>query len=155
VGYLCSLEIDQLRGFIGEWFHFAQWRRGREGTFLRPARILRNAKPAPVEPGEPLCNQCINKRPDMIARFVGYAFSKVGDLIEEIIYAVLPVDEFPEVDAGRTQPKTMTGVTVEENGPFVKLLPEPDERAGYGFFTTLHRSASLFSLGIAHTEQHP
>ena len=143
-GCLIAAQIDQARGVIHEWLqrtHFTWEGAGRcFRVRLCLIRIFEMTGPGVVESCEPLRNQCINKYPDMISGFFGYAFSVAEDLLMEIIYAVLPVNELPEVDAGRTQPKTMTPVGVEENGPVVKFLPEHDVRVGYGFVSVLHRS---------------
>jgi hypothetical protein len=97
-------------------------------------------EPRIAAPGKPLPNQFINKHPDMLSRILGYVFGMVAELLKEFIYGVLPVEEFPYVDTGRAQAKTMTAVGVEENGPVVELLPEHDVRVGYGFFTVFHRT---------------
>jgi hypothetical protein len=60
------------------------------------------------------------------------------DMFKEGVEAVLPVKELPQVNAGRIQAETVTGIGVEENGPVVKLLPEHDVRVGYGFFAVFH-----------------
>ena len=111
----------------------------------------------PVRPriaarGEPLRNQCINKRVDMLSRFVRHPFVKAADLIKEFIYGVLPIKLFPQVSAGGVQAKTTetkTGIGVEENGPIVKLLPEHDYRVGYRFFIVLHANILLLPIPIA------
>ena len=76
----------------------------------------------------------------MIAGVLRYVVGIGACLSQESIEVVLPVKELPQVDAGRVQAKTMTGIGVEENGPVVKLLPKHDVRVGYGFFTVFQGS---------------
>jgi hypothetical protein len=102
-------------------------------------------KPRIAVPGEPLCDQCVNKRADMVSRLFMHPFVKAADLSKEFIYGVLPVKELPHADAGWVQAKTtktITGIGVEENGPVIKLLSEHDERVGLGSFVVFHCSDS-------------
>jgi hypothetical protein len=152
VRYLLTIEIDHLRGFIDEWFHLAHVPKGREGTFPRvqchSVAVVRKAKPGYVIPDEPLPNQCINKCPDVISGFLGYAVIVPAGLCKETIYGALPVKELPQVSAGGVQAKATTGIGVEENRPVVKLLAEHDERVGYGSAVVFHRSAITILLDL-------
>jgi hypothetical protein len=69
----------------------------------------------------------------MLSRVLGHVVGMVTDILKEIIDAVPPVEELPDEDTGGAQTETATGIGVEENGPVVKLLPEHDQRVGYGF----------------------
>ena len=62
---------------------------------------------------------------------------------------MLSVKELPEVDPGRVQAKTMTGIGVERDGPVVKLLPEYDEGIGYGSFIVCQGSILPFLIVVA------
>jgi hypothetical protein len=115
----------------------------RCSAIRRVTKAKLKSKRGAVEPGEALCDQFVNKCPNMLSGFIGYAFSRVADLLKEDIQSVLPVKELPQVDPGRIKAKTMTRIRVEENSPVVKLLPEHDHRVGYGFVTVFDRSASL------------
>jgi hypothetical protein len=77
----------------------------------------------------------INKGADVIAHVFGYAVSMLAQGLNQVIYRVLPVKALPHPYAGRAQAASLTGVGIEDDGPVVKLLPEHDERVGYGFFT--------------------
>jgi len=56
---------------------------------------VRKARKGVVEPGESLCDQCIDKCHEMISRVSWYAFGIVADLLNEGIQGVLPVQELP------------------------------------------------------------
>jgi hypothetical protein len=78
----------------------------------------------------------MNKHLHMHYRVLGYVFGTVAEFLNKFIYAVLPVKELPNVDAGGVQAKTTEtnrGIRVKQNGPVVKLLPEHDEGVSYGF----------------------
>jgi hypothetical protein len=62
----------------------------------------------------------------MITYALRYVISVRTDLLKECIERVLPIKEFPHIDTGRAQAKTVSRIRVEENGPVIKLLPEHD-----------------------------
>jgi hypothetical protein len=121
---LDAIQVHKVRGFIVEWFRLAPTPGGR-GKFSRPgctgSKINRGA-------GESVCNQHINKCPDVLADVMRHAFSMPAHLLNDGIHGMLSVKELPHEDAGGAQAKTMTGIRVEEHSPIVKLLPEQDVR---------------------------
>ena len=80
--------------------------------------------------GKPLRDQCIGKYPDMLSSVLGHAVGMAAQLLKKVIYGVLPVKEFPQIDAGRVEAKTSeakSGIGVEEHRPVVKFLTEYDQ----------------------------
>jgi hypothetical protein len=57
--------------------------------------MVKRAGSIALEPGQTVCNQCVNECPDMVACFLGYVFSMPADLLRESIDRVLPVKELP------------------------------------------------------------
>jgi len=126
-------EVNQLRRFIPEWLHPSQGPKGAGARFFRAA-------PTEVAPCEPLRSELINKYADLIYCFLRYVLSIDADVLKELIYGVLSVQELPHADAGGAQAKTSTAIGIEENCPVVKLLPEHDARVGYPFLIIFHGS---------------
>jgi hypothetical protein len=83
---------------------------------------------------------------EVLFRLFGYAEAVPAHNPEHLINRMLPVKEFPQVDAGRAQAETATGVRVKQNGPIVKLLPEYEVRIGYGFVAVFHHPEDLSNI---------
>jgi hypothetical protein len=81
--------------------------------------------------------QLLKECDEVVTRLLKYILSIPAQDREQIINGVLPIKEFPKVNARGAQAKTMTRSSVEEHCPVVKLLPEYNERVGYRFFTLL------------------
>ena len=77
--------------------------------------------------GEPVSDKSVNERVKVVERFLGHVLSMLTQDREHIIDRVLPVEELPEVDAGRVEAeasKSHSGIWVEEHGPIVEFLTE-------------------------------
>jgi hypothetical protein len=109
------------------------------------ARTLLQAPLTAVQRGKAFRNQCVNKSSDIIARVGGYVVTMGTELLKDSIYGVFPVHEFPQADTGGVEPKTVTGIRIEEHSPVVKLLPEQDEGIGYRLFIIVHQSIRVLS----------
>ncbi len=106
------------------------------GTFCR-------VPPTVVERGEVFRNECLNKCDDVISSFFRHAFVQAAHLIKQFIYGVLPIEQLPCPDAGGVQAETMTGITVKQNRPVVKLFPQYDPGVGYGFIIFVQGSTLI------------
>src|SRR5271157_426148 len=143
-GAICpcvSPEVDQPRGFIDELY--------RVRNVLRGACGAGSSKP-PVIPDlfgfvcrQSVLGKRLDKRDKVLPRFFGHIQGVLVKGHEHITDRMLPVKELPHVDAGGAQAKTTTGIDIEQNGPVVKLLPEHDQRVGYGLVTVFHGSTSV------------
>jgi hypothetical protein len=77
---------------------------------------------------------------------LGYILSIPAQSHEQVINRMLPVKEFPQINADGVQAKTTAGIGVEEDCPVVKLFPEHDERVGNWCFTAFHGRIPLRSI---------
>jgi hypothetical protein len=71
---------------------------------------------------------------------LGYILSIPAQSHEQVINRMLPVKEFPQINADGVQAKTTAGIGVEEDCPVVKLFPEHDERVAYRFVSVVQGS---------------
>ena len=109
-----------------------------------PIRTFRKARPITVEPSQPLLDQCSNKYPDMIFDVAGQTSSVVTDLIQDCIESTLAVQELPDKNTEGIEAHYDVLVRIEEQGPVVKLLPEPDRGVGYGFLIVWQGTTAPF-----------
>ena len=121
---------------------------------MRPICRGQGSEPGAVNTSEARPNQCVDKCPDVISGFLGYAVIVTAGIRNETVFHGLPIKELPQIDARRVQAIATTGIGVKENGPVIKFLPEDDERIPYGSVSVVHGSASRFPTVIAHTEAH-
>ena len=96
-----------------------------------------------------MMGELVNERDDVCVRLLRYIRGVPAQSRERLIHRVLPVKQLSQVDAGGAMVKTTTGIGIEENSPVVKLLPEHDERVGYGFFIVFHGGALSFTFNIS------
>jgi hypothetical protein len=104
---------------------------------------------------QPLLHELLNERENVRTCVLGHILLTIpAQSFAHVIDGVLSVKELPQINAHGVQAKTATGIGIKEHGPVVKLLPEHDERIGYGFFTVFHvRSLSFHSISLP-TEQY-
>src|SRR5271157_5721780 len=66
---------------------------------------------------------------------------------------MFPVKELPHENTGGVQAESTTGITVKEDRPVVKLLPEHDVWIAYGFVTVLQVDTLPSVCCLQHTCQ--
>ena len=68
---------------------------------MRPICRGQGSEPGAVNTSEARPNQCVDKCPDVISGFLGYAVIVTAGLCNETIYGALPIKELPQIDARR------------------------------------------------------